>query len=145
MKCPSNRNLRSLLGWAVCGTLIVLFYIPRTTPADIAPQPNLVTDVRARQLSNKKYEQDVSDLAQKFIVVGSTREDAVQYLATLGFKVYADANNIEKDVYVLGILERLNSRWLNLLPLRSELRIVVLLRGDRAASVNGNIYYRGIP
>jgi hypothetical protein len=118
--------------------------VPRLTPADIAPQPNLVTEARARRLTSNLPDLDVSDLVAKYIRVGSSREHISRDLARLGFYINSNIERSGEREFLVAGLYPLNEYWLNLQPSANELRVVIELKNETVVGVRGRLITRGI-
>lgn len=102
---------------------------------------DIVSEVEAVRENDKRADIDISDIVQKYIVVGATQEWVEHYLVGLEFKLYfqpPEANGTQTL-----IAERSEKFVIPLLPY-DEIRVIVVFSGGVVKTSRGRLILRAL-
>src|SRR5258706_12353259 len=123
-------------------TILGFFLIFLVSWWGAAMAQTIVDEVRAIRARDNKTNNDITNIALKFIPISTPKDQAIRRLEAEGFKMYP----LDKKYAKKGFDESLiGSRNLNDLTLfKSEIRIILDIKNGAIADISGRLLYHAL-
>jgi hypothetical protein len=102
----------------------------------------IVDEVRAIRARDNKTNIDITNIALKFIPIGTPKDQAIRRLEAEGFKMYPLDQKYAKKGFDESLIGGRNLNDLTLF--KSEIRIILRIKNGDVADISGRLLYHAL-
>lgn len=107
-----------------------------------AMSQTIVDEIQLIRKEDRNAVLDISVVASRFILIGSSKSEAVKQLKDEGFEIFEVSTKSNHDEETLMAIRSINLS--SLTGFKDEIRIVLCIKNDSVVSVTGKLVYRSL-